>query len=135
MRNFRETAVKTVLVDVQELQGTLAANLETHKKEFREAWLGYEDARKHAIAKIAEVATDCDHTIEGRKKIHDAYAALSRLDKPQDHSKDYEQAIKVMRWERRKEIELSINDFECYVEDNWGWTGSFKMSHSNYSSS
>jgi hypothetical protein len=40
-----------------------------------------------------------------------------------------------MEWEERDTVELSVNDFECYVRDNWSWQRSFKMSVSNYSHS
>jgi hypothetical protein len=59
---------------------------------------------------------------------------FSRLERPVNNSDSYEQAIKLMEWETRDKIELSINDFECYVQDNWNWSRSFKTAHANYSS-
>ena len=135
LSTFKETAVQTIKVEVRRLQETLAENLEIHKKEFEEAWAGYEDARRQAIIHLGNVSGACSHTSDDRAKIHHAYRKFTGLDRPQDHSQSYEQAIVAMEWETRKEIDLSINDFECYVRDNWKWKESFKTSHSNYSPS
>ena len=135
--NYKETAVKTVNVDVGRLKVTLQKNLETHKKEYKEAMEGYRDARQNAIQRVAEAATAAvaNNTQETRKALHEAYSAFSRLERPQDHSSSYEQAIALMDWETNKTIELSINDFECYVRDSWDWQRSFKNIYANYSAS
>lgn len=125
--------MQTVTVEVKRLQATLKENLETHKREFREAMIGFELARKEAIAEVANVAGRCDHTSEGRKLFREAFNAFNTLDHPRNYSKSYEQAIDLMEWETRDEIELSVADFEKYVRDNWTWSGSFKKSLANYS--
>ena len=135
--NFKETAVKTVIVERKRLQETLATNLEIHKKEFTEAMEGYRAAQADKIRLISKAAQTAvaDPTEENRKDVHQAYVEFRDLERPVDNSKSYTQAIRLMEWETREEIELSINDFECYVEDNWTWSRSFKSAHSNYSPS
>lgn len=134
--NLKETAVKTVIVERKRLQATLSENLEIHKKEFAEAMGGFESARLDLVFKIKEQATLAAeaNNSANRKKIHEAYSEFSLLERPVDNSNSYVQAIALMEWETRDKIELSINDFEAYVQDNWTWSKSFKHAHSNYSS-
>lgn len=132
--NFNDTAVKTVNVEVRRLAKTLTENLETHQREYAEARRGFESTRTDLIRKIqvaASTAAGAD-TEPNRKALHEAYNAFSHLEKPVDHSNEYKQAIRIMEWETREKIDLSINDFECYVEDNWNWKNQFKNSHTNY---
>ena len=37
-----------------------------------------------------------------------------------------------MEWETRDELELSVNDFECYVCDNWDWSDTFRRNLRQY---
>jgi len=135
MASFGEgTAVKTIQVQKSRLQTALTTNLETHKKEFQEALEGYYDAQTQAIAALSR-ATSKGQGRENVKHIHELYREFSDLERPVDHSKDYEQAISLMDYEIRDIIELSINDFECYVNDNWNWKGRFQQSFSKYSPS
>jgi hypothetical protein len=133
--NFRETAVKTVVVDRSRLASTLANNLETHQREYLEARSGYESKRLELIRKLSDVSLAAykNNTEATRKAVHEAYNEFAQLEKPVDHSDEYKQAIRLMEWETRDKIELSINDFECYVEDNWQWKHQFKAAHANYS--
>ncbi len=134
--NFKETAMNTVIIERKRLQATLSANLEIHKKEFEEAIAGFREKRMELYRELRDVT---DASIEGtssasRKKVSDAFYTLNQLERPVNNSNSYEQAIVVMEWETRDEIELSIHEFEAYVRDNWNWTASFKNAHANYSS-
>ena len=133
--NAGATAVKTLQVNKSRLQETLSSNLEKHKKEFAEARRGYEAARLDLMRKLGEAVAICrsENTSEHRKAIYESYQEFARLDTPQNHSESYVQAIALMEWEERDSIELSINDFESYVRDNWNWSGSFKTAYTNYS--
>jgi hypothetical protein len=134
--NLKETAVKTVNVEVNRLQEKLKENLETHKKEFEEAISGYREKRLElcrALRDTTQVAVEKDTTFT-REAVVEAFHKYNRLERPQDHSNSYEQAIALMEWETKDVIELSINDFECYVGNNWQWQVSFKNAHKNYSS-
>lgn len=131
-----DSAVKTILIERSRLQATLSTNLETHKKEYAEARRGYEEKRLELLRKHAEAALFAskreNQTEAARKAVHESYNEFSRLEKPHDHSNDYEQAIALMEWETRKEIEISIPDFERFVRDNWNWKAQFKNAHMSY---
>jgi hypothetical protein len=132
--NSSDSGVKTILIERSRLQATLSANLEIHKKEYAEAKAGYEEKRLELIRRLADVATHCcaKNTEANRKGIHESYNEFARLEKPQDHSSEYEQAIALMEWETRDKVDISINDFERFVRDNWSWKSQFKNAHSNY---
>ena len=121
--------MKTIIVEKKRLVVALNENRETHKKEFHEAMAGYEDAQEAAIRKIVEEASDGR---KNRKALHAAYGEFNCLVRPRDHSSSYDQALALMEWEIRTEVELSVNDVECYIRDNWDWQESFKRSHSSY---
>ena len=127
------SAVKTIEVLKGRLVERLQENLENHKKNFKEAWAGYLDARSVAISRIGEVATNADsNNRKDRKKLNEVYTLFQNLDVPQDHSKDYEQALGLMEWEVSDKLELSIQDFEYFINDNWNWTGKFRRTMSSY---
>jgi hypothetical protein len=134
--NHHESAVKTINVERARLQATLATNLEIHKKEYAEARAGYEEKRLELLRTLAEATLFAskreNQTEEARKAVHVAYDAFRNLDRPQDHSNEYEQAIALMEWETREKIDISISDFEKFVRDNWHWKGQFKLQHSSY---
>lgn len=134
--NFKETAVKTVNVEVKRLQEKLSSNLDIHKKEFEEAIAGFREKRLELCRSLRDVTQAAveKNTTETREDVVDAFYKFNRLERPQDHSNSYEQAIALMEWETKAVIELSINDFECYVGNNWTWQASFKTAHKNYSS-
>jgi hypothetical protein len=131
-----DSAVKTILIERSRLRATLSANLEIHKKEYAEAKAGYEEKRLDLIRKLAEAALHCskkpNNTDENRKAVHESYNEFARLEKPQNHSNEYEQAIALMEWETREKIDISISDFERFVRDDWAWKNSFKNAHLSY---
>lgn len=135
--NYGKTAMKSITVNKIRLLATLRTNLEKHKTEYAEARVGYEAARVEALRNLSEAAAKAAEqpTKDNRDAVGDSYLKFSSLDRPTNHEDSYEQAIALMEWEENTTLELSINDFECYVRDNWTWQRQFKMSHSTYSSS
>lgn len=133
--DYEHTAMKTVVVDKESLALCLATNLEKHKKEYVEARMGYEDAQRQALAKLSKRAAFAatSGSAEGRNSVKEAWDKYRKLDVPQNHTDVYEQAIMLMEWEKRDEVELSINDFECYVRDNFEWSRNFRSMHKAYS--
>ncbi len=130
----RDSAVEKITVEKARLVARLQENLETHKKSFKEAYAGYLDARATAIVRIAEVASATDHLKKkDRKKLTEVWNTYSNLDVPQDHSKDYDQALALMDWDTKEDMDLSIQDFEYFINDNWEWTGKFQRTMSSYS--
>jgi len=134
---YEKTAVKTIQVERARLARVLNQNLETHRSEYAEAMEGYASARHDAMLKIqaAADAAVSDPSKATYKAFREANRAFTLLKEPRDHSESYVQAIALMEWETRDVIELSINDFECYVQDNWEWSYNFKNVSSMYNGS
>jgi len=130
--NYRETGIKTIRVKKDRLLAALQQNLETHKANYREAVVGYESAQDLALAHLAE------QSAKGRgnlNQIEKAWEKLRKLVEPRSYEDSYKQAIALMEWEERVEIELSLNDFECYVRDNWDWKATFNHAYFSNTSS
>jgi hypothetical protein len=51
---------------------------------------------------------------------------------PEEHTKDYDRAIRFISLDTREEIKLSEADAKSYVEDMWGWTASYLSNTSSY---
>lgn len=129
------SAVKTLQVSRSRLLTKLQENLEAHKVDYREAYEGYLALQEAAIADVAAAANafeDAQDRGEALRRLQESYSKFNTLDVPVDHSGDYEQAIEVMGWEERETVELSINDFECYVRDNWSWSRRFQNTVTSY---
>lgn len=116
--------MKKIQINCIELLKTLSENLEKHRVEYAEGMKGFRVKRDTAIRHIGKVAASCDlATKSERKRVHKAWDAYQKVlrDEPIDRSESYVQAIAFMEWETRKTIKVSLNDFECYVRDNWSW--------------
>ncbi len=111
------TAIKN---DVLE---TLRKNLGTHTAIVKEARVGYMTAaRKMLEKKLKELET-------AGKPI----AMYLHLDLPQDHSKVYETAIKMLEMHQGDTIELDAGQVRNLVMDDWDWKGQFLGTNSAYS--
>lgn len=51
---------------------------------------------------------------------------------PQDHSKDYERAIRMMQSSVFNKVRLSANEYDAYVLNNWEWKANFIAVNSLY---
>lgn len=130
--NYEATAVKTVEVSKDDLAAQLKKNLEKHRGEYAEAMVGWKGERRALIVVLRDA---CNNHGEKIDVINEAYSDLEDLEEPEDHGESYVQAIELMKWETRDTVTLSINDFECYVRDNWGWKGRHQVAVRNFTSS
>lgn len=107
---------------VADLIKILKQNLKDHKKIVKEAKAGYKKAlikelqEKLALAKKGEL-TDL--------RIH-----ATRIG---DNSRDYERTIQMLEMTVDEELDLTGDQFECYVMDRWHWQEQFLDVGSTYS--
>ena len=102
--------MKPILVKRDELLEKISANRERHREVFLKA---QEIFRERVIEELDRMLADARN---GRKiKIH-----LGLLE-PEDHTDDYDRAIRMLRMETRAEIEIEEADFAVYVMDQWRW--------------
>jgi len=111
-----------VKVPVKDLLEKLEANRATHIRIVQEARVGYLEAAQKALSQ--------------KMKALKAGKVLSLnfgLSLPADHTRDYDTAIGMLVMTREETIELSMDLYQQYVEDRWGWKRHFLLSNSGYS--
>ena len=121
---------------------TLKKNLESHKENYKLASEAYE---KKALEVLEESKKKAAKSLESRYKL--AKQAIrnsveegtplehvlmvneyeARLPAPVNNSSAYEEAIALMEWETKEEIELSFPEFECFIQDKWDWKEEFEL--------
>lgn len=99
----------------------LKKNLAQHVKDYDEAVLGYQRA---AIAAVSVKKVELESN---------AIAPLYfDLVIPKSHEKAYKHTIRMMELETRDEIDLTIDQFGCFVMDDWTWKQEFVGSTMRY---
>ena len=76
---------------------------------------------------VEELSQFTDRLMKGDKVL-----IRSRLPVPEDHTEDYDTAIKMLELSVDDTIELSEHDIEEYVMDRWGWYASFAANTLRY---
>jgi len=113
--------MKQVNVKVADLLIRLEENRMNHRAIFKSALAGY---RKEVIKQLDVALKDAT---EGRK-IQTAFY----LSKPVDQTKDYDQAILMLKMHTEDEITVTSTEFSNYVMDDWSWKDDFILTNSAY---
>ena len=106
------------------LLAKLNENLTNHIKIYEEAKVGYaKNAKKLLKGKLKEI------------EVSTAPVRLSfDLKVPENHEKEYRQAISMVEWSDNPEITLTAEQFRKFVLDDWDWSRLFFASNAVYSS-
>lgn len=102
--------MNTVRVKKEELLKALQENREKHRDIFKEAQVNYRERL------IEELDRRLEDVQRGRKV--DLYF---NFPEPEDHTKDYDRAIRMLEMSVEDELEISQHDFTRYVCDDWEW--------------
>lgn len=121
-------------VNKDRLHKKLQENKETHKVEYREAMVGYKEAVLEDLDKQIKKLQEWRAKVEASQPTEIDKQVPCHLNRPQDHTEDYQQAIAVMDWHQDSEIKISLEDFDAYVRDKWPWQQMFKATHLAYNS-
>lgn len=114
--------MENVKVDKKAALTELRKNRDAHRAIFLEALAGYKAQALEILEKhIADIK-------EG--KIHRVSVSLPQ---PEEHTKDYDKAIKMLEMSVDKTIEIDEQSFTCYIMDDWSWKRQFLTSNSSYS--
>ena len=113
--------MKDVKVRRADLVEKLQENRASHRGIVEKAWAGYK----------SKVISELEKALERAKKGDKSHIFIS-LPMPEDHTKDYDRVITMFQMSVDTEIVLSEADFNNYVMDQWGWTGSFTTTNSTY---
>jgi hypothetical protein len=114
----------TSVVEKEEALRTLRENKERHRMIVQEARVGYVNKAKGMLsAKLDELANG---------KIT---ALRFDLQVPEDHTDDYELAIKMLELHSHDHIEMSASDVRTLMMDEWDWLRSFLFTNARYADS
>ena len=104
-----------------ELLNKIKENRDNHRKLFEEACEGY---RTEAIKML-------DEKLKLLKKKKSVKIWFNLIE-PEDHTDDYDRILKMIKMTVVDEIELTEQDFQRYVQDEWSWKEQWTASNYNY---
>jgi hypothetical protein len=113
--------MEAVKVEKAKLLEILRKNRTTHRGVFELAQDGY---RKEAV-RVLEEQLD-------RAKAGKPFKPQWTFTQPVDQTEDYDRAIEMLEMSVDDVIELSEDDFRCYVQDKWRWKGAWAISNKLY---
>ncbi len=108
-------------VQKAELLGILEENRARHRSVYEAALAGFwreADREWAALGKRIKAGT--------RSTVY------IRLEAPQDHTRDYDRAIRMVTMHQGEVITLSEDDVACYVQDDWGWKRAWLQTSRSY---
>ena len=113
--------MQTITVDKTELHQVLEHNLIEHRDIFLKAQQVY---REKMIAELDRALSDARQGGQIKRAF--------MLPVPEDHTEDFATAIKMLMWHQGEQIELTMDEFETYVENKWRWRASFAANTESY---
>lgn len=116
--------MKTVTVSKQKLQIIVSENRNKHRAQFEEAFEGY---RKECIALLSRNLDD----LKSGRKVEVRFYEVA----PQDHTGDYDTVLNMLSMSVDDNIELTHQEFQQYVEDDWNWREQWNASNMKYMAS
>jgi hypothetical protein len=116
---------QNITVSKTDLLATLRDNRDEHASDYAEGIAEYQRQASERLQALARKVTEDPDA--------DLYSVGRELPKPENHTDDYDTAIKMLEWHQGDSIELGIDDFQHYVLDQWRWKEAFASSMSNYS--
>lgn len=115
--------LSTVRMSKEMLLERITKNRDEHRKIFEEAMEGWKRSVIEALEKAHQEA------LEGR-----AYRIQFHIERPVDHSDDYDSVIELLEASLDEEFELTYQEFNNFVLDKWGWQHAFLTSAASYGS-
>lgn len=115
--------MNNVKVSKADLLKVVIANRAAHAELYTEAIAGYRKKAVQALEKELKAAR------AGKK-----FSLVLRLTEPQSHVADYDRALAMLKMSVDDVIELTAENFQELVRDEWHWRGQFISSNSHYSS-
>ncbi len=110
-----------VTVDKAELYEVLAKNREAHHEKFAKAQGVYRD----------RVILELEKSLQ-RARAGDKVEHYIRLPIPEDHTDDYDRVMQMLEMHQFGNIKLTQSEFQCYVQDEWGWLKTFAANTTSY---
>lgn len=109
-----ETSLNTITVNKVKLLNTLRDNKNKHVKTVQETQEGYrESVIKILSSRLKEIKNG------GKINLH------FNLPTPEDHTADYTIAVGMLEWCLEDVIQLTKENYENFVLDQWSWSTNF----------
>lgn len=121
VKNLNPSTMQSMRMKRVELLEALTKNLADHRQTFLEAQKGY---RTQMIKELDQMLQDATNNKRIKRGVS--------MPEPEDHSKDYETAIRMLSMCVDEELEIEMDDFGRYVMDDWGWKTRWSETVSNY---
>lgn len=123
--------MRKVKVKRDDLLVKIKANRVTHIAEYKTACDGY---REMALERIEEISQELKDRISSLKKgqVIALVQVQFGLAVPVSHEKDYDQVVAMLEMSVDSELEISSDEFACYVMDDWEWKEQFRNSNTAY---
>lgn len=141
---------RTVKVNRLNLIAHLADNLKKHCEEYDESLQGYkqtliekiEEAEKSVkddlhkqIIKLTEDLVDIK--LDDISNQPDYFDVLTKshsvlLEVPKSYVEQYEKAMTMFHWDVQDEVELTSDEVDRYINDNWEWKQAFLRTSAVY---
>lgn len=119
--NFCE-GQQIVVIDKEQLLGTLRTNRANHVSTYEAACNGY---RRMAIDAIERMLKDARNG--------GMIATHVGLTPPRDHTRDYDRVIRALEFSVDSRAQLTEKQFAQYVMDDWEWRHDFVTLAASYS--
>ncbi len=128
---------RTIKIERAKLVTKLKENRERHQAIYEEALKGYDEALRQALVEMGEKATELGSNATSlddfdRNKL---FAPVTGLQRPRHAIDSYNEAIEVFVWDEAVQVELTIQEFRCYVLDKWDWQENWLAESAHYSKS
>lgn len=120
---INDLAESKITVKKSELLKTLKTNLETHKKDYKEAVEGFKKTAQEKLEEHLNIL-----------KTEGKVILTIGLVVPEEYSKEYERIIRMLEMSTAEEITISETQFSQYVMDEWNWKRNFSVSSQMYGS-
>lgn len=114
--------MRTVTVNKGKLIKAMEENRLIHKKEYEEVIKEYKDELQKRLKKTM---------VEIKNKHHNFPHGVFN-DEPKNNINDYERVISMLYMSIDNTIELTQDEYNNYVLDNWSWKDRFELSKSTY---
>lgn len=92
-----------------------------HRSTFEEALQGW---KERVLEELEKAITDAK---KGRE-----FRTYFNLPQPEDHTPEYNAVIDQIEWSENEQIELTFNQFNQFVRDDWGWKQDFLSNTAMY---
>lgn len=115
--------MELVRVRKDDLIKQIEKNRAEHREIFEDALDGY---RKQAVAELDTMLREAREGKRIRRQVN--------LVEPQDHTRDYDRILTMLRMSQDDTIEISEFDFARYVLNQWEWRDQFIASTAGYNS-